>query len=52
MAEKKSFPDEMYEWKTKKYKSTKRTKHPHQVEMETCRRVNNLVRRVTAGRKS
>jgi len=51
MAEKKSFPDEMYEWKANKYKNVKRTKHPHQVEMETCRRVNNLVRHVTPGVK-
>ena len=48
MSEKKSYPEEIFEWKLNKYKGRVRNKLPHQVELETSGRVNNLVRRVTS----
>lgn len=48
MAEKKSYPEEIFEWKLNKYKGKARTKLPHQVEFETSTRVNNLVRKITS----
>ena len=49
MTEKKSYPEEIFEWKLNKYKGKKRNKLPHQAEVETSERVNNLVRNITPG---
>jgi len=43
MSDKKSYPEEIFEWRLKKYKVGKRTKLPCQVESEACQRVNKLV---------
>lgn len=40
MNEKRSYPEEIFELRLKKYKSKKRTKLPHQLEIEICQRVN------------
>jgi NADH-quinone oxidoreductase subunit F len=37
-----SYPEEVFEQRLKRYKAKKRTLLPHQVEIETCRRVNRL----------
>ena len=46
MTEKKSYPEEMFEWRQKKYEGYTRTKLPHQEATETAERVNR--RAVTA----
>ncbi len=45
MTEKKSYPEEIFEWRLNKYKGRVRTKLPHQEQRETANRVNRLVDR-------
>ncbi|MCP4199815.1 MAG: hypothetical protein GY762_21940 [Proteobacteria bacterium] len=40
MTEKKSYPEEIYEWRQKKYEGYTRSKLPHQEALETAERVN------------
>jgi len=49
MSKLKSYPEEMYELRLKRYKSKKRTKLPHQVDIEICERINNLPKKGEEG---
>lgn len=42
MAEKKSYPEEMFEWRRQRYRAAPRTKLPHQEAFEASLRVNAL----------
>jgi hypothetical protein len=45
MNERKSYPEEMFDLRLKRYRSKKRTKLPHQLELEICARVNRLAKK-------
>jgi hypothetical protein len=45
MADGKSYPQEMFDLRLKRYRSKKRTKLPHQLELEICERVNRLAKK-------
>lgn len=45
MTEKKSYPEELFELRLRRYRSKGRTRHPYQVELEVCERVNRLQKR-------
>ena len=45
MSERKSYPEEMFDLRLKRYRSKKRTKLPHQLELEICERVNRLAKK-------
>jgi NADH-quinone oxidoreductase subunit F len=43
MSKSKSYPEEIFEHRLKRYKIKMRSRHPHQVEMSTCMRINDRV---------
>jgi hypothetical protein len=45
MTESKSYPEEMFDLRLKRYRSKKRTKLPHQLELEISGRVNRLAKK-------
>jgi hypothetical protein len=49
MTEKKSYPEEIFEWRQKKYEGYARTKLPHQEALETAERVNRRAVTSTSG---
>ena len=48
MTDKKSYPEEIFEWRQKKYEGFTRTKLPHQEALETAERVNRRPERGTS----
>ena len=47
MAERKCYPEEMFDLRLKRYRAKMRTKLPHQLELEICKRVNRLAKKDT-----
>ena len=43
MNKSKSYPEEIFEQRLKRYKLTRRSQLPHQVEMSTCMRINGRI---------